>query len=136
MKKAKRGKGCPTKLKLEADHIKGLLKDIEDGAFAIDAVKRAGVTKSSFCGWIRRGKEEKRGVYHEFYKAVSRARMKHLKAVAGSTRLSCQGGLLELYKGVLQEIVEAVRDPRERKSLAARIRKRFNSQARRKKKTG
>lgn len=61
------------KTKLTKEVTKILVSAIEMNMNNILACKYAGISESSFYGWLSRGKQEKEGVYVEFLESIKRA---------------------------------------------------------------
>ena len=50
-----------------------LLELLRRGNFASTAAKAVGISESTYYDWLRRGKEEPEGIYHDFFLAVEQA---------------------------------------------------------------
>ncbi len=80
-KTAKTRVGRRTKLNPEVQDK--IVSAIRAGNYACVAAEYAGITQASFYGWLKRGREEGKGIYFEFLEAVKSAeREAEVRAVA------------------------------------------------------
>lgn len=67
----KRGKGRPTKLTKEIQDT--ICKAIRAGAYIETASALAGLDKTTFYDWLRRGEREQEGIYFDFSHSIKKA---------------------------------------------------------------
>ena len=67
--------------KVSPERMNLIIEYLEEGNYDVVAAQAAGITRQTFYKWIRRGKEEKEGIYFDFYQRVEKAK------AAGETEL-------------------------------------------------
>ena len=80
------------KSKISQERIDVMLAHIREGNYDSVASSAAGITRQTFYRWIRKGKEDREGIYYDFYQAVEVAKaegevtlLKTVKAAAQRT---------------------------------------------------
>lgn len=76
--------GRNTKLTVEVQNT--ILAYIRAGSFEWAAAEAAGIGKSTYYRWMKRGETARAGVYHEFWLAVRQARAQVRVAVEATVR--------------------------------------------------
>lgn len=71
MAKQKRGRGRPTKLTPEIQRT--IVDMLRRGNYLETCAVIAGLDPSTVRGWLKKGRESKRGMYRDFFAAVKRA---------------------------------------------------------------
>lgn len=71
-----KGKISPEKIELICGYLR-------EGNYDIVASQAAGITRQTFYRWIRQGKEDKEGIYFDFYQAVEVAKAEGEVALLG-----------------------------------------------------
>ena len=69
------------KSKISPELIALIVEHLKEGNYDVVAAQAAGITRQTFYRWIRQGKEEKEGIFFDFYQAVEEAK------AAGETEL-------------------------------------------------
>ncbi len=74
---SKRGAGRPTKLTQEIHDT--IIKNVRMGVTFVDAAGAVGVDYTTLAGWMRRGETETKGIYFNFFNAITQARSEALQ---------------------------------------------------------
>ncbi len=92
--------GRPTAL--TSDASQKILTALAAGNYLETAANFAGVTPQSVRGWIRRGKKEGKGWYHEFFsavqKAIAEAELRDLETIRTASALQWQASAWRLER--------------------------------------
>ena len=62
------------KSKISQERIDVMVAHIQEGNYDSIAAGAAGITRQTFYRWIRKGKEDREGIYYDFYQAVEQAK--------------------------------------------------------------